>query len=887
MSEDNLVKVKITYVQVLAPTNPFDDKVIKVNRDKIKLANDKQGFINLLLDSNIPFPLTNAVEHFSLFRLSKKRQGFVPLESVEDFNCLTRSLKVKNHIRLTINDRTPFVNESFASLAKPIDKSNVANIKTEGDDAADISEDMTITNTVMEEEEDRAVESAASPKSSTEVSESKGPENDAVADVIKSALGNSSNFSSIAKILADAMKEELTDTLAKFSTEILDSLVTKKNENYSSQTEAKPKRVVHDSACCDNCSPSTFTPIKGTRFKCLICPDFDLCQACEESFEENEIMTDKHSYLHPTMKVIDPSNYKVKKDVINRIPNDGIIHEFISCDRCSTGRGFIEGIRHKCLKCIDFDLCHNCYKAHKVNHETINSHNYLHDMVALDGSEGKFSSNSCNSSNYLNNARDVFFDFNLDNCSSGLGNKIKSMLSNGLPNFSNNLEELFKNADRYNELIKSIDKTGDDEVDFAILCSLITDQWNESKKQLKDQETEEMVTEKLSEEQASETDMKAYEHKEHSEIPNMESSVQNNDSEAVQDSEAESSNTVSLKLKRFGPQSKIFSVQLVNESSHFFPAGDMTFEFFDKENKSKKDCIVVRNASAIDSYKQRFYNLKGDVERFIGRQLKIYFNNDDYIMEGTFGSFESSLNILKSGKKLMPSSTSKDKHADLSGMSVNVSLKANGMAQLSIFNNTQELIDCSGLTIEVVNFLGNSICKVLVHKRHGIEPSKFAKFNVGLNSAHLKHPFYLNLTNKDFKATAELSLKKLSNEFRVKMFNYETEEPDEQSSSTETETEIGLEDFENEKQHANSNSIGSIDSMVLPSLPRESVGESKNSDSVYMDAEPELGTPTNVDDMMVVDNDEDRSNDHGVISEDDFELGSDYEILTPTISNNY
>lgn len=40
----------------------------------------------------------------------------------------------------------------------------------------------------------------------------------------------------------------------------------------------KENAEVHKGYTCDNCETS---PIKGIRYKCSQCPDFDLCQACE------------------------------------------------------------------------------------------------------------------------------------------------------------------------------------------------------------------------------------------------------------------------------------------------------------------------------------------------------------------------------------------------------------------------------------------------------------------------------------------------------------------------------------------------------------------------------------------------------------------------------
>ena len=49
-------------------------------------------------------------------------------------------------------------------------------------------------------------------------------------------------------------------------------------EGPTSEGQHEPmKEEVHPGVVCDGCEQ----PVKGARFKCMVCPDYDLCQTCE------------------------------------------------------------------------------------------------------------------------------------------------------------------------------------------------------------------------------------------------------------------------------------------------------------------------------------------------------------------------------------------------------------------------------------------------------------------------------------------------------------------------------------------------------------------------------------------------------------------------------
>ncbi|KAH8835582.1 hypothetical protein DL96DRAFT_1702560 [Flagelloscypha sp. PMI_526] len=104
-------------------------------------------------------------------------------------------------------------------------------------------------------------------------------------------------------------------------------------------TQVASDPVVH-SATCDMCDGR----ILGIRYKCIACPDFDLCSQCFQ------IAPEQHPG-HAFAKLRDPDDY------LPRGPSEPQRFHFSNCDSCGNG---IQGVRYKCTTCEDYDLCQNC-----------------------------------------------------------------------------------------------------------------------------------------------------------------------------------------------------------------------------------------------------------------------------------------------------------------------------------------------------------------------------------------------------------------------------------------------------------------------------------------------------------------------------------------------
>ncbi|KAJ1302722.1 hypothetical protein OPQ81_003037 [Rhizoctonia solani] len=123
------------------------------------------------------------------------------------------------------------------------------------------------------------------------------------------------------------------------------------------------------SAACDMCS----SRIRGVRYKCTACPDYDVCESC---FRVSEEVHPGHSFA----KV-----YKQGDVIVRKSPQSGFRHHA----RCDVCQNQILGIRYKCIhpSCPDFDICERCeampFAVHPETHAFVKLKSHISNYDGL------------------------------------------------------------------------------------------------------------------------------------------------------------------------------------------------------------------------------------------------------------------------------------------------------------------------------------------------------------------------------------------------------------------------------------------------------------------------------------------------------------------------
>ncbi|KZP33444.1 hypothetical protein FIBSPDRAFT_1036010 [Athelia psychrophila] len=121
--------------------------------------------------------------------------------------------------------------------------------------------------------------------------------------------------------------------ITKLRTEVVDQPL----RPTSSPNPANREHPAH----CDMCSTN---PIRGERYKCLDCPDYDTCSACF-------CLTEEYHPGHSFIKIRDPSDH-----IIRSLSAEPEAHHAV-CDNC---KKTVLGERYKCAECPDYDHCAGC-----------------------------------------------------------------------------------------------------------------------------------------------------------------------------------------------------------------------------------------------------------------------------------------------------------------------------------------------------------------------------------------------------------------------------------------------------------------------------------------------------------------------------------------------
>ena len=124
---------------------------------------------------------------------------------------------------------------------------------------------------------------------------------------------------------------------------------------------------VHRGVSCDHCSTS---PIRGIRYKCSCCPDYDLCGDCMCLLEDRDAVRenfhDVHHVFYRLANAVDIDNEN-RVILTNR---SQWVHRGIGCSLCKCSS--IVGFRYMCTICA-VSLCEQCEQSgeHPISHNLI------------------------------------------------------------------------------------------------------------------------------------------------------------------------------------------------------------------------------------------------------------------------------------------------------------------------------------------------------------------------------------------------------------------------------------------------------------------------------------------------------------------------------------
>ena len=220
------------------------EKTVYAKREDFSKIKSKAA-LTAYLNKELPGYVSNNDNHLEYTRKSKKYKNFISLVTEDDFKSLARSLKVKNHVKLNVVDSSPITSDT--------------------------------------------------------------------GDSFKKRISTSIDFGALGDALIEVAFEHFKEMFGDLSNGIKKEPSSVSSENsdcpsYNAAVKDESLVTVHTNICCDVCHPHDFVPLRGVRYSCLVCPNFDLCASCEAKQHVDKSSFGPHSYLHPMAKVVYPGS---------------------------------------------------------------------------------------------------------------------------------------------------------------------------------------------------------------------------------------------------------------------------------------------------------------------------------------------------------------------------------------------------------------------------------------------------------------------------------------------------------------------------------------------------------------------------------------------------
>lgn len=128
---------------------------------------------------------------------------------------------------------------------------------------------------------------------------------------------------------------------------------------------------VHEGVVCDGCCH----PIKGIRYRCSTCPDFDFCSFC---MDDHDDVKNQHPDDHTFLRISKPTDAAAKPAILG--DKSAWIHKNIPCRECKTLS--IVGFRYFCV-CCAISFCAHCEQGSLSHTISTTSHNSSHHLMKM------------------------------------------------------------------------------------------------------------------------------------------------------------------------------------------------------------------------------------------------------------------------------------------------------------------------------------------------------------------------------------------------------------------------------------------------------------------------------------------------------------------------